>query len=194
MEQVRFDCVMSREVVTSTTIVLLILALVLACVVGVFVWSGFRSGWPAHVTRLSVIVISVVFIGIMAIVLFTYLYTPNSILLTNDSIVIERPLQAVAIPLAEVKAVRRAVESEFKGMIRTFGVGGLFSYMGHFHSPALGNLRMYVKDLTKVVLVDTTEGRFAVSMQNPEEFLADVQRRISLRTPEQEAKKPQRGK
>ena len=60
------------------------------------------------------------------------------------------------------------------------GSGGLFAQIGRFHSPALGNFRMYLTDQDDAVLVHTDE-RFVISPADSGRFVAEALTRKALR-------------
>lgn len=60
------------------------------------------------------------------------------------------------------------------GSIRTFGNGGLFAFVGHFHSAALGPYRAFATDGARTVVLDLGRGtgRVVVTPDRPAEFVA----------------------
>jgi hypothetical protein len=128
----------------------------------------------------TVAVGTIVTLLIGGVTLFCYLYAPRAYLVSRQEVVIQRPLQPIAIPLADIKDVRTVAPGEFQGTLRTFGSDGLFARIGHFHSPALGNFRMYATDTDKAVLIDTAE-RFVLTPSDPARFAAEVRARMTLR-------------
>ena len=57
-------------------------------------------------------------------------------------------------------------------MIRVFGSGGLFGYIGRPHLKGIGNIRSYVVDEKNVFLIIRKKGiPVAISVNDPDEFL-----------------------
>jgi hypothetical protein len=50
-------------------------------------------------------------------------------------------------------------KSEFRTLIRTFGVGGLFGYYGYYYSSSLGKLILYTTQRKNLILIEQKVGR-----------------------------------
>lgn len=77
------------------------------------------------------------------------------------------------IDLSEIISV------EFKphamtGSVRTFGIGGLFGYVGYFRNSILKSYKAYVTHLGKTVVLRTKEGEIVVSPDDPEVFVTSI--------------------
>ena len=178
MTNLRFDAVMSRSLTISTLALLIFLALVVVGIWVMFVWIGQRIGWPPFFTRTTLVVGSGVTLVIVGAVLLSYLYAPRSYVVSGEAITVDRPLQPLTIPLAEISEVRPLASEAFKGTIRTFGSDGLFARIGRFHSPKLGNFRMYATNSDDAVLVDAAE-RFVLTPSDREKFITEVRSRLN---------------
>ena len=56
--------------------------------------------------------------------------------------------------------------------IRLFGIGGVFGYIGWFHTKGIGTFRSYVTDANKTFLIYSTKGMpIAISVDEPNEFM-----------------------
>ena len=182
MDVLRFDCAMDKTMATTTTMILGFLAVFLVAMVVLFVWIGIRTGWPSHVVRMAVIFCTGLFLVFFAAAFFSYALSPRSVVLTGDTIVVDRILGEIAIPIAEVRNARRVSPEEFAGVIRTMGSDGLFARIGKFHSPTLGNFRMYLTDRAEAVLVDADE-RFILSPSDSGRFISELLMRRALIAP-----------
>ncbi len=60
------------------------------------------------------------------------------------------------------------------GSIRTFGIGGLFGFTGHFRNSLLGPYRAYATDPKKSVVIKYGDRTIVVTPNEPEEFVAAV--------------------
>lgn len=77
------------------------------------------------------------------------------------------------INLSEINGV------EFKphamtGSVRTFGIGGLFGYVGYFRNSILKSYKAYVTHREKTVVLTTEEGEIVISPDDPEAFVASI--------------------
>ena len=79
----------------------------------------------------------------LVLLLFCYLYAPQSYEVTDTELIIRRKLKDVIIPISDIKEVKLVDDQEMKGLIRTFGVGGLFGYYGKFYSTSFGSMTFY---------------------------------------------------
>jgi len=79
-----------------------------------------------------------VIVFLFGTLLLCFLYAPKSYSVNEDKLVIHRPLNDKYIPIDSIVEIRPINKSEFKGTIRTFGVGGLFGNYGKFHSNGHG--------------------------------------------------------
>jgi hypothetical protein len=59
-------------------------------------------------------------------------------------------------------------------VIRLFGIGGLFGYIGWFSTPVLGRFRAYVTDPGRAVVLDFAGRHVVVTPDDPREFVALV--------------------
>ncbi len=101
-----------------------------------------------------------------AILLFTWLYSPQGYSVRDGALVIHRPWKPVTIPLAEIRSVQLLSPEDvtpFSGL-RMFGVGGLFGYYGTFFLPRLGGfVRFYLRNKRNPILLETAVGKLLLS-------------------------------
>ena len=98
-------------------------------VIVLFAFIGYKSliGLLHAKGNLTVIMIhSSVLIFLTATILFCYLLAPQKYSIDNDNFIVHRPISDIIIPIDSIKDIRIAGDWDLKGMIRTFGVGGLF--------------------------------------------------------------------
>lgn len=60
------------------------------------------------------------------------------------------------------------------GSVRTFGIGGLFGYVGYFRNSILKSYKAYVTHRDKTVVLTTKEGEIVISPDDPEAFVASL--------------------
>ena len=111
----------------------------------------------------------------VAVLLFTWLYSPQGYSVRDGELVIHRPWRPVTVPLSEIRSVQLVSPedvSPFSGL-RVFGVGGLFGYYGTFFLPRLGGfVRLYLRNKENPILLDTTGGRLLLSPDSADLILS----------------------
>ena len=105
--------------VTTTTLILGLLGVFLVAMAVLFIWIGVRTGWPSHVVKIGVIVCTALLLVFVAAAFFSYGLSPRSIVLTGDTVIVDRLLGDITIPIAGVRNARRVSPEEFAGAIRT---------------------------------------------------------------------------
>ena len=95
------------------------------------------------------------FIGI---IVGGYLYSTKSYTVTNDALIIHRPISDRVIKLSEIVEIRTVDAADFSGTIRTFGNGGLFGYYGKYYNSKIGNMTWYVTQQKNKILVQIKQG------------------------------------
>lgn len=110
------------------------------------------------------------------IILFIYLivfsYRPICYKITDDLLVICRPLNDVKIALKEIKNVEILDQSRLIGTIRIFGVGGLFGYWGKFTNRNIGVMTWYATRRDQAILITSTSNKnILLTPDEPELFI-----------------------
>ena len=100
--------------------------------------------------------ILVLFVGILV---GSYLYSPQKYEIKNEKLIIKRFINSKEINLNEINEIRKINEGEMSGLIRTFGVGGLFGYYGQYHNPTFGDMNLYTTQRKNRILIKTKEGK-----------------------------------
>jgi hypothetical protein len=88
---------------------------------------------------------------------------PTSYEITNENLVIHRPIRAIKISLASIKNIER---TEPGYSMRLFGSGGLFGYYGLFSSNKLGRHHRYTGDNKNLVLISTEKKKYLLSIHD----------------------------
>jgi len=163
----RFELPWDRTLrVTTTLYVLLLLGLGLG--VGAILLAQ-ADGDP--VARLAGLAPLLVMAGAIPL---TWALAPRALVVGQGLLRIERPLRPVELPLSEVRVVGRLPREALSGLLRTGGSGGAFGYYGRYWSRRLGAIRLYATRRDEYVLVDTATGRFVVTPDDPDAFVAAV--------------------
>jgi hypothetical protein len=78
------------------------------------------------------------------------------------------------IDLSEIKEVELKPFA-MTGSVRTFGIGGLFGYVGYFRNSILKSYKAYVTHRQKTVVLTTEEGQIVISPDDPEAFIVSIE-------------------
>ena len=79
--------------------------------------------------------------------------------------------------LAKIKNVEYKPHA-MTGSVRTFGIGGLFGYVGYFRNSILKNYKAYVTHRDKTVVLTTEEEEIVISPDDPEVFVASLKSKL----------------
>ncbi len=75
----------------------------------------------------------------------------------------------------QIMDARRVAKAEMNDLHRTFGVGGLFGYSGHYHNETIGDMTFYATQNKNWVLVHTIKGESIIlTPDDPDKFLYEV--------------------
>ncbi|HXH19279.1 MAG TPA: PH domain-containing protein [Chitinophagales bacterium] len=113
----------------------------------------------AHGDMTTVLIHSGTLLFLVALLVGSYIYSPQKYILTGDSLIIKRLIGNVVIPLDDIVEARTVQDSEMTSTVRTFGNGGLFGYYGKYHSPRLGHMTFYTTKRDNRVLIKTKDGK-----------------------------------
>lgn len=135
------------------------------CAIAYWNIKSIRSKTNDKITKIIHLLVLIVLIVPLV---YTYMYHPKKYVLGNFDFYIKRPVADIVIHVKDIHEIRNLVDSEMNGAIRTFGVGGLFGYFGNYHSPKLGDFKMYATRKKKLVIIYTRQGdTFVVSPDDP---------------------------
>ena len=97
------------------------------------------------------------------ILVVAYLYQAKTYDFTDNFLVIKQRGKSVQIPLKEILSFEHIISA---GNIRTFGIGGLFGYIGKFN----GNENWYVTNKQKLIKINTQNAVYVVSPEDTDDF------------------------
>ena len=104
----------------------------------------------------------------------TFSFRPISYKLTDDKLIIHRPLSDIKIIRAEIQNVEQLDKEKLSWAFRVFGVGGLFGYWGKFSNTKLGSMTWYATRRNNAVLVTTIYNKKIILTPNePEKFIIE---------------------
>lgn len=85
----------------------------------------------------------------------TYLFRPLSYELNTTHLIIKRPIGKVIFQKENIVSVVKIESKMLHGVIRTFGVGGLFGYYGYYYNKTIGKMSWYATRRDRAVLITT---------------------------------------
>jgi len=98
---------------------------------------------------------------------------------TDDGVKIIKGNSTELIKKESITVVKLIDKSDLKYSIRTFGIGGFFSYSGTFTNKKLGSMTWYITQKESLVLIVTRLDKIIISPDNPIDFVKDVNKMIS---------------
>lgn len=110
-----------------------------------------------------------------------FLFRPVNYILTNDALIIRRPLASITIARNEIISVQHLEKEKLKWVIRTFGVGGFFGYWGKFFNASIGSMTWYATRRDKAVLITTIHNKkIILTPDEPGNFVSDFTKQTVL--------------
>lgn len=94
---------------------------------------------------------------------FAWILHPTSYEITDEYLLIHRPIRAIKINLSEII---KMVKTESGFSIRLIGSGGLFGYYGLFSSGKLGRHHRYTGNNEDLVLIDAGKKKHLLSIHD----------------------------
>lgn len=103
----------------------------------------------------------------------SYYFSIRRYEILGDSIIVHRPFDQVAIAKTGIKSAQRVAARELRMSIRTFGIGGVFSFTGQFWNGKFGSMTWYVTRMDRaVILIDAANNKTVISPDEPDAFIA----------------------
>ena len=109
-----------------------------------------------------------------AILLASWAWSPLGYAISDEGIVIRRPVGHILIRTKSIQGIRAATGKDFDGCIRLFASGGLFGYFGIFRTSSLGKSHWYMTNRDNAVVIFTNSGTALVSPDDVDGFLTTV--------------------
>jgi len=106
----------------------------------------------------------------MAIPAIALLFVVTEFEVAHNNLLIKRLLWWTPVDLTGLQRVERYPEG-FKGSLRVFGNGGLFSFTGIFWNKKLGRYRLFATDPSRFVAIFLPDRVVVVSPADPEAFI-----------------------
>jgi len=136
-----------------------VVAIVTSCIFLLFGFIIYKVLSQQTHSNTEIMVKSLVLLFLVLFPVITYLFNPKYYLVDNDEIKIVRALNNIIIKKADIAEVSIPDEKLMKRTIRTFGVGGLFGYFGHFYNKTYGNMRWYATQTKNYVSIKVNNNK-----------------------------------
>lgn len=158
-----FQCSWDGTVIGITiSVSILLLAIFIACF---FVVRKHEK------PKYQMIILIIVFVGVLACITVSGLYTPLNVSIQNQSISIHQLKGNTVIPITDIKEIRRCTEFDTKNSTKVFGDDGFFGNLGIFNNSQLGKYTIYVTNHSNRILVKTNTETIIFSCDNPDELI-----------------------
>lgn len=144
-------------------------------VLGAMVAIGLLIG-PQHLPVWKLALVGVP----LLIALGTLVFSVRGYTLTSRDLVIHRFGFDTRLSLDDLRVVR-GIADDARGSLRLWGNGGLFAFTGWFWNRRLGRFRMYATDLSRAVLLEFADGRVLVTPHDPQAFIVQARKLLSMR-------------
>ena len=96
---------------------------------------------------------------------------PQRLEIGEDKIVILRRYKSVVLHRDEIKSIEPMPSVAMRGVVRTFGVGGLFGYFGSYYTPVLGSFTLYATSFKNLYLIKKWDGKsIVISCAEPDKM------------------------
>lgn len=139
---------------------------ILLITLGYLVYAMMRT--PALTPHIMVLVVLIVSLGLIA-----PLMKPSALLLSDEHLVIRRPMGDRVIARSEIVRVQRA--DSLRGSKRLLASGGFFGYIGWFRSYDRGRFFAYVTDTREMFWLRTRNRSYLLSCSDAQLLIVLLQ-------------------
>ena len=118
---------------------------------------------------------------LLPLVIISYMYSVKLYILTDDSIIIKRPLKMLdkKILLSDVDKVTFSGKNDALRAIRKMAIGGVFGYCGLYWSTELGNFTMYATNRNNRVIIKIKNGKIIVVTPDDATMAGEINKRLA---------------
>jgi hypothetical protein len=108
------------------------------------------------------------------LLIVTWLFAPKKYEITPSELFVRRPGGDVRIPLRDIRGARLLQKDDLRGLLRTFGNGGLFGFYGRYWNRRLGTQRWYASRNSELVAIQTSTRLLVLSPEHPADFVNEI--------------------
>jgi len=137
--------------------------------------SGFIVYEIQNNNQISLSVKSIILIAPLSILL-TYLFMPKQYEINENELVIHRKIGNLKIVLNEITNIEKIEQYTQLGfVIRLFGSGGLFGWLGIFYSGKYGIFKMYAGAASPLLMISYGNGKkIGISPEDLDGFMKQI--------------------
>jgi len=167
MQTIYFKAPWGNSVIASTIIISVI---ILAASYGPLQMAG--------MPKIGVKILGIALLALMSgVIVVAYLLSPKGYMITDDKLVIDRPIKSIEIRLAEISNVEEAATDILKDSTRLLGCDGLWGLYGRYQNDKLGNYRLYVRQKSGQVIIRSRD-TYVIAPEKPSEFKEALRRAV----------------
>jgi hypothetical protein len=133
--------------------------------------------WFINIETSKTPIFSVIMLIIVGII---YLFHVQNYEVTHEGIKINRLIGSKQIDFSTIKNVYKVKNDDLGFMIRTFGNGGIFGFMGFYKSQIYGNMRLFGTQQRNYVIVETNLKKYVLTLDEPFDFVKSVENRVGV--------------
>ena len=149
-------------------------------IIGAVLISSVKSLSKAIIGSLPFFMHLLIIFVLLATPLLCYVLSVKHYRFDNNILHISRMINSFAISTKDMKEIRLLTEADSRGMIRTFGVGGLFGYFGRFYTRSLGTVYLYTSQQKNRILITTKKGLKIIISPDDVQLMNALQHSLSL--------------
>ncbi len=124
---------------------------------------------------ISILTLGFAIFVMAGIIIACYIYSPQYYIVNTSDLQIKRTISSRTIQFSEISEIRLLEKEELRGIIRIFGVGGLFGYFGKFRSGKLGTMNFYATQSNNKTLIVVKGGEKIVITPDDIGIIAKIQ-------------------
>jgi len=97
------------------------------------------------------------------IIVISYVLSLKSYIISDSELIIKQLIKSKRINIKAIKDIKLIQNKDLKGLIRIFGIGGLFGDVGKFYHKKLGRLNLFASQHKNIVLIETTDKKYIIT-------------------------------
>jgi hypothetical protein len=141
---------------------------------GICIWNA-SAIKKAKGDRINVMVRVAIFLVLAFSVSMGFVFSTKSYETRGKNLIIKNRFNEINYRWSKMMEVREVSESEMVGLSRSFGVGGLFGYYGHYHNSTIGDMTFYATQQKNWVLMHIIDGEaIIVTPDDPKKFVDEI--------------------
>ena len=164
---------LGKSVKISSIVGTMLLLSIVLVFIKVFVFKLINNDFAKEDIMLPIFVLV-----ILAILNYSYKERILGYDVTTEGVKIIKGSNSELIAKDRIIEVKLIDKSDLKFSIRTFGIGGIFSYSGTFSNKKLGSMTWYLTRKDSLVMLVTKMDKIVLSPDNCQEFYNEVKKII----------------